>query len=40
MEAEVNAGYGDAIILIVGRPDAAVKESRDRVMSGAFSKSR
>ena len=26
-------GYGDTIIVIVGLPDAAVKESRDRVMT-------
>ncbi len=32
-EVEVNAGYGDIIIVIVGLPDAAVKESRDRVMT-------
>jgi magnesium chelatase family protein len=32
VEVEVNAGYGDRIIVIVGLPDAAVKESRDRVM--------
>src|SRR5215468_6346234 len=31
VEVEVNAGYGDTIIIIVGLPDAAVKESRDRV---------
>ncbi len=30
---EVNAGYGDTTIVIVGLPDAAVKESRDRVMT-------
>src|SRR5436189_5126774 len=30
---EVNAGFGDTIIVIVGLPDAAVKESRDRVMT-------
>src|ERR1043165_248878 len=30
-EVEVNAGWGDTIIVIVGLPDAAVKESRDRV---------
>ncbi|MEI9960113.1 MAG: YifB family Mg chelatase-like AAA ATPase [Limisphaerales bacterium] len=28
---EVNAGYGDTLVVIVGLPDAAVKESRDRV---------
>lgn len=31
IEVEVNAGYGETIIVIVGLPDAAVKESRDRV---------
>jgi magnesium chelatase family protein len=31
VEVEVNAGYGDTNIVIVGLPDAAVKESRDRV---------
>ena len=31
IEVEVNAGYGDTILVIVGLPDAAVKESRDRV---------
>src|SRR5207247_9958802 len=34
IEVEVNAGYGDTLIVIVGLPDAAVKESRDRVMTG------
>jgi hypothetical protein len=29
VEVEINAGYGDTIIVIVGLPDAAVKESRD-----------
>src|SRR5215475_9015283 len=33
VEVEVNAGYGDTIIVIVGLPDTAVKESRDRVMT-------
>ena len=33
IEVEVNAGFGDTIIIIVGLPDAAVKESRDRVMT-------
>src|SRR5262245_3373384 len=33
VEVEVNAGYGDTLIIIVGLPDAAVKESRDRVMT-------
>jgi magnesium chelatase family protein len=31
VEVEVNAGYGDTIVVIVGLPDTAVKESRDRV---------
>src|SRR6185369_14289115 len=31
VEVEVNAGWGDTIVVIVGLPDAAVKESRDRV---------
>src|ERR671924_882137 len=31
VEVEVNSGYGDTIVVIVGLPDAAVKESRDRV---------
>jgi magnesium chelatase family protein len=31
VEAEVNCGWGDSIIVLVGLPDAAVKESRDRV---------
>src|SRR5260221_9507837 len=31
IEVEVNAGYGDTLIVIVGLPDAAVKESRHRV---------
>ena len=33
VEVEVNVGYGDTLIVIVGLPDAAVKESRDRVMT-------
>jgi len=33
VEVEVNAGYGDTVLVIVGLPDAAVKESRDRVMT-------
>ena len=32
VEVEVNAGYGETIIVIVGLPDAAVKASRDRVI--------
>src|SRR5471030_491545 len=31
IEVEVNDGYGDTLVVIVGLPDAAVKESRDRV---------
>ncbi len=31
IEVEVNAGFGDTLVVIVGLPDAAVKESRDRV---------
>ena len=31
VEIEVNAGHGNSNIIIVGLPDAAVKESRDRV---------
>src|SRR5499425_2894840 len=31
VEVEVNAGWGETTIVIVGLPDAAVKESRDRV---------
>ena len=31
VEVEVNSGWGDTKIVIVGLPDAAVKESRDRM---------
>src|ERR1041384_7889961 len=31
VEVEVNAGWGDTLVVIVGLPDTAVKESRDRV---------
>src|SRR5674476_376884 len=31
VEVEVNCGYGDTFIALVGLPDAAVKESKDRV---------
>jgi magnesium chelatase family protein len=31
VEVEVNAGFGDTRIIIVGLPDAAVRESQDRV---------
>jgi len=33
VEVEVNSGWGDTIVVIVGLPDAAVKESRDRVLT-------
>jgi magnesium chelatase family protein len=31
VEVEVNSGWGDTVVVVVGLPDAAVKESRDRV---------
>ena len=31
VEVEVNTGWGDTLIVVVGLPDAAVKESKDRV---------
>ena len=31
VEVEVNAGWGETVVVIVGLPDTAVKESRDRV---------
>jgi len=31
VEIEVHAGQGDPIIIVVGLPDTAVKESKDRV---------
>jgi magnesium chelatase family protein len=31
VEVEVDSGWGDTFVVIVGLPDAAVKESRDRV---------
>jgi len=31
VEVEVNAGWGETLIVIVGLPDTAVKEARDRV---------
>ncbi|HIM68140.1 MAG TPA: magnesium chelatase, partial [Verrucomicrobia bacterium] len=31
VEVEVNDGYGETLVIIVGLPDAAVRESRDRV---------
>jgi magnesium chelatase family protein len=33
----VNAGYGDSTLVIVGLPDAAVKEPRQRVMTALIS---
>jgi magnesium chelatase family protein len=34
---EVNEGYGDTLIVVVGLPDAAVKESKDRVSTALAS---
>lgn len=31
VEVEVDSGFGETVTVIVGLPDAAVKESRDRV---------
>jgi magnesium chelatase family protein len=31
VEVEVNCGYGSPVVVVVGLPDTAVKESRDRV---------
>jgi magnesium chelatase family protein len=31
VEVEVNVGFGDTLIILLGLPDAAVKESKDRV---------
>src|SRR5262245_20722198 len=36
VEVEVNSGWGDTVIVIVGLPDAAVKESRDRVGTALY----
>jgi hypothetical protein len=36
VEVEVHAGWGDTAIVIVGLPDAAVKESRDRVGTALY----
>ncbi len=33
VEVEVNDGWGDTKIIIVGLPDAAVRESQDRVLT-------
>ena len=32
VEMEVNSGWGDAVVVIVGLPDAVVKELRDRLL--------
>ena len=31
IDVEVNAGWGDTLVVVVGLPDTAVKEARDRV---------
>ena len=36
VEVEVNSGWGETIIVIVGLPDAAVRESRDRVTTALY----
>jgi magnesium chelatase family protein len=36
VEVEVDSGFGDTMTVIVGLPDAAVKESRDRVSAALF----
>jgi hypothetical protein len=33
VEVEVNSGWGDTVIVIIGLPHAAVNESRDRVFT-------
>ena len=33
VEVEVNSGFGDTLVIVVGLPDAAVKESKDRVFT-------
>ena len=33
VEIEVNAGHGEPLVVIVGLPDVAVKESKDRVLT-------
>ena len=38
VEVEVNDGFGETLVVIVGLPDAAVRESRDRVIT-AFTNS-
>src|SRR3954467_13292211 len=36
VEVEVDSGFGDTVTVIVGLPDTAVKESRDRVSAALF----
>jgi magnesium chelatase family protein len=36
VEIEVNAGFGDPSVVIVGLPDAAVRESKDRVWTAVL----
>ena len=36
IEIEVNSGWGQPQVIIVGLPDAAVKESRDRVKRASY----
>src|SRR6058998_324960 len=36
IEVEVNSGWGDTKIIIVGLPDAAVRESQDRVTTALY----
>jgi magnesium chelatase family protein len=37
VEVEVNCGYGETFIVLVGLPDAAVKESKERVSTAMSS---
>jgi hypothetical protein len=34
VEVEANSGWGDTIVVIIGLPDAAVKESRAHMATG------
>lgn len=36
IEIEVNAGYGDMNLVVVGLPDAAIRESKDRVFTAIY----
>jgi magnesium chelatase family protein len=38
LEVEVNEGHGDTVMVVVGLPDAAVKESKDGVPTALASK--